>query len=250
MSRYSRVLPSLVAAAVVSHTAAAQEPLRVMSYNIRNCRGMDDIGIINVERIAGVITNQAPDVVALQELDRRTRRSTGRDILEEIAALTGRVGTFGEAIPLEGGAYGIGILSKQKPLRSYSLALPGKEERRALLVCEFDTFVFFCTHLSLHDESRLESAIIINREQAKFSKPVLLAGDFNARPDSPVMGEFEKTWTRISPLLPTFPSNAPKLTIDYIFVSANAAVQVPESRVVDEPVASDHCPLLARVLFQ
>ena len=115
------------------------------------------------------------------------------------------------------------------------------------MVCEFDTFVFFCTHLSLTAESRQASAEMINREQAKFSKPVLLAGDFNAEPDSAVIKAFEKFWQRVSPLLPTFPADKPDRTIDYIFVSKNTAVQVSESSVVNEPAASDHRPVFSRV---
>jgi len=221
-----------------------------MSYNVRNCRGLDDYHSINVTRIAGVISNQAPDVVALQELDRKAKRSMGRDVLQEIASSTGMTGTYGEAIPFQGGSYGVGVLSKTKPLRSYHLPLPGKEEPRTLLVCEFDTFVFFCTHLSLTAESRQISAEIIKREQAKFSKPVLLAGDFNAEPDSAVMQEFGKSWKRVSPLLPTFPADKPDRIIDYIFVSGNTAVQVPETHVVNEPVASDHRPVFSRVTFE
>jgi len=251
-NRFFRLLPSLVVSAVFfsCQPAGAQESLRVLSYNVRNCRGLDDYQSINVARIAGVVSNQTPDVVALQELDRKAKRSMGRDVLQELAAATGMTGTYGEATPFQGGSYGVGILSKNKPLRSYHLPLPGKEEVRTLLVCEFDTFVFFCTHLSLTAESRQASAEIINREQAKFSKPVLLAGDFNAEPDSAVVQEFGKSWKRVSPLLPTFPADKPDRTIDYIFVSGNTAVQASESRVVNEPVASDHRPVFSRVSFK
>jgi len=252
MSRFFCLLPSIVVSALLfsCQPAGAQEALRVLSYNVRNCRGLDDYNSLNVARTARAISNQAPDVVALQELDRKAKRSTGRDVLQELAAATGMTGTYGEAIPFQGGSYGVGILSKNKPLRSYHLPLPGKEEARTLLVCEFDTFVFFCTHLSLTAESRQASAEIINREQAKFSKPVLLAGDFNAEPDSAVVQEFEKSWKRVSPLLPTFPADKPDRTIDYIFVSGNTAVQTSESRVVNEPVASDHRPVFSRVSFK
>ena len=166
------------------------------------------------------------------------------------SGVTGMIGTFGEAIPYQGGAYGVGILSKTKPLRSYHLPLPGKEEPRTLLVCEFDTCVFFCTHLSLTAESRQASAEIINQEQAKFNKPVLLAGDFNAKPETTEMLVFEKFWTRISPLQPTFPADKPDRIIDYIFVSKNTTVEVPESCVVNEPMASDHRPIFAHVIFK
>ena len=251
LNRFSRLLPSLVASALIlsCNPAGAQESLRVLSYNIRNGRGLTGPDI-DVGRVVRVITNQAPDVVALQELDRKTKRSEGRDLLQELAAATGMTGTYGEAIPFQGGAYGVGILSNTKPVRSYHLPLPGKEEARTLLVCEFGTFVFFCTHLSLTAESRQASVEIINRERAKFDKPVLLAGDFNAEPDSEVVQGLDKFWTRVTPLLPTFPADKPDRTIDYIFVSKNTAVQTSESCVVNEPAASDHRPVFSRVSFK
>ncbi len=76
------------ALAVLFTTVHAQESLRVLSYNVRNCRGLDDASVVDVARIARVITNQAPDVAAIQELDCKTSRSGGRDVLRELAAAT------------------------------------------------------------------------------------------------------------------------------------------------------------------
>src|SRR5690606_25634562 len=47
--------------------AARAETLRVMTYNVHSCIGMD--GKLDPERIARVIARARPDVVALQELD-------------------------------------------------------------------------------------------------------------------------------------------------------------------------------------
>ncbi len=155
------------------------------------------------------------------------------------------VGSYGAAIPFQGGTYGIGVLSKTKPVRSYQVALPGREEARTLLVCEFDDFVFFCTHLSLTAADQKTAAGIINHEKNRFgNKPVFLAGDFNADPNSETVRLLEKSWKRLSPLLLTFPANRPNRTIDYIFVSSDASFDVSEARVIDESAASDHRPVL------
>ncbi len=251
MNRCFCLLPSIFASVLVGcyTPVGRQESLRILSYNVRNCRGLDTPQTIDVARTAGVITNQAPDVVALQELDFQAKRSAGRDVLQELAVATGMIGTYGAAIPFQGGSYGVGILSKRKPLRSYNLPLPGKEEARTLLVCEFDTFVFCCTHFSLTAESRAASVEIINQEKAKFSKPVFLAGDINDKPESAVVQAFEKSWKRISTLAPTFPANKPDRIIDYVFVSKGTEVKISESYVVDEPAASDHRPVFVRVSF-
>ena len=50
-----------------------QNQLQVMSYNVRHCAGMDMV--LDYDRTALVISEQQPDVVALQELDSMTSRS-------------------------------------------------------------------------------------------------------------------------------------------------------------------------------
>lgn len=57
--------------------------LRIMSYNIRNGRGMDDVA--DFRRTADVIIKACPDIVAVQEIDSVTGRSGGKDVLREIA---------------------------------------------------------------------------------------------------------------------------------------------------------------------
>ena len=47
-----------------------QDTLKVMTYNVRHCAGMDLV--LDYDRTAAVIAQQQPDVVALQELDSMT----------------------------------------------------------------------------------------------------------------------------------------------------------------------------------
>ncbi|WP_343230339.1 endonuclease/exonuclease/phosphatase family protein, partial [uncultured Akkermansia sp.] len=86
----------------------------LMSYNVKNGTGMD--GRRDYDRTARVIAAEKPDVVALQELDQGTIRSSGRDTLQELAARTTLTGTYAKAIDYSGGSYGVGILSREKPL--------------------------------------------------------------------------------------------------------------------------------------
>ena len=110
--------------------------LRIMSYNIRNGRGLDNVA--DFWRTAEVINKICPDVVAVQEIDSVTGRSGGKDVLREIAGLTLMYYTYAPAIDYDGGKYGIGMLSKEKPLCYRYLPLPGREEARTLLVVEFE----------------------------------------------------------------------------------------------------------------
>ena len=64
-----------------------QDTLKVMTYNVRHCAGMDLV--LDYDRTAAVIVQQQPDVVALQELDSMTDRSEQRYQLDELASRTG-----------------------------------------------------------------------------------------------------------------------------------------------------------------
>jgi len=54
-------------------TTDGQNQLKVMTYNVRHCAGMDLV--LDYDRTATVIAQQQPDVIALQELDSITSRS-------------------------------------------------------------------------------------------------------------------------------------------------------------------------------
>ena len=68
-----RKLLLLLFSALFVLSAQAEDVLRLMTYNVRNANGMD--GICNYQRVANVINNARPDIVAIQELDSMTARS-------------------------------------------------------------------------------------------------------------------------------------------------------------------------------
>lgn len=226
-------------------SAQAQNTLRLMTYNIKNANGMDDVR--SFQRIANVINNASPDVVAVQEVDSMTHRSGQKYVLGEIAERTQMHAYFAPAIDYDGGKYGVGLLTKQAPIRLQTMPLPGREEARTLILAEFEDYIYCCTHLSLTEEDRMESLKVLKTFADSSKKPFFLAGDMNAEPESAFIKELQKEYQIISnPKQPTFPAPEPKETIDYIAsLKQNAAgFAVISARVLNEPVASDHRPLL------
>jgi endonuclease/exonuclease/phosphatase family metal-dependent hydrolase len=224
--------------------------VRILSYNVKNCQGMD--GNVDYKRIADIITRIDPAVVALQELDSATTRSKGVVVLNELARLTGMNAVYGASIDFQGGKYGIGILTKEKPLMWKRIPLPGREERRSLLYVELNKFVFGCTHFSLNKEDRLSSAEIVNTVFKGSSKPVIIAGDFNAVPASPVIGTISRDWVILTDTsMVTSPADNPRRCIDYIlgYKATNRNFHTRRAVVVQEHVASDHLPVWAEVSF-
>ncbi|HEV7330574.1 MAG TPA: endonuclease/exonuclease/phosphatase family protein [Flavisolibacter sp.] len=225
-------------------TAAQQKNLKLLSYNIRNGKGMDNQ--TDYDRTVAVLKKADPHVMALQEVDSITGRSKGVDVLSLLAEKTGMHGVYGAAINYNGGRYGVGILSGEKPLQHYTVPLPGREEQRVLLVAEFSDYVIFCTHLSLTAEDRLASIAVVNRQAEGFTKPIYLLGDLNAEPSSTFLRELKKSWTLLSDESPTFPAPKPNKCIDYI-LSRNSQMKNSVAMVIDEPLASDHRPVMVEM---
>lgn len=229
-------------------SVAEGNTIRVMSYNIRNGRGLDDIA--DLRRTANVILEVAPDVVAVQEVDSVTGRSGQKDILRLLGEETLLYPTYAPAIPYDGGKYGIGILSKEKPLSHQNIPLPGREEERTLLLVEFDTYVFCCTHLSLTPEDQMLSLPIIRKAAETIRKPLFIAGDWNATAGSDFIAEISKDFQLLSnPKTATFPADAPDSCLDYIAgytkngrLFTSLSTWVPEAKV-----ASDHRPVVADI---
>ena len=211
-----------------------QDPLLVMTYNVRHCAGMDMV--VDYERIAEAIRRKKPDVVALQELDSMTGRSGHCYQLGELARRTGYEPVFGPAIDYDGGQYGVGVLVKETPLSTKCIPLPG-EEPRVLLVVELKDYVMACTHLDLEEEAR------------RWQKPFVLAGDWNDTPGSVLLQEMEKYFTILSVSEPSYPADVPVDCLDYIAIFKGREAEVMESVVIEEPEASDHRPVMVRALI-
>ncbi|MCA9018054.1 MAG: endonuclease/exonuclease/phosphatase family protein, partial [Planctomycetaceae bacterium] len=77
--------------------------------------------------------------------------------------------------------------------------------------------------------------------------PTILAGDMNALPDTEPIQILLKQWTNAidKDATPTAPSTKPKSRIDYIFYRPATRFEMVESKVIDEPLASDHRPVFA-----
>ena len=128
------------------------------------------------------------------------------------------------------------------------------------MVIETPKYIFAACHLDhIGATARtVQARTITETLQARYGnsrKPVFLAGDFNATPDSPVIRQMSRDWTLISVLGDSYSAKDPHTCIDYIFLLHNrAAVRVEGGAVATEftsgdvAVASDHLPLYVDVV--
>jgi len=227
--------------------------LRVFSYNIHHGVGLD--GKLDLNRIAEVIKKQKPDLVALQEVDKMVPRSGKVDQAAELAKLLGMHHAYGKCIDLDGGEYGNAILSRHPIQDTMVHKLPGPGEARAVL----ETIIhlqgkkvsFASVHLDWEkDATRLGQVQAMEKVLSLRNHPVIMAGDFNATPDSEPMKLVAKNWivSQKSGQPLTIPANDPKKEIDYILYRGLIEAKA-SCLVLDEAVASDHRPLIGVIIL-
>ncbi len=259
-----RLLATLVGALMLcggcTRAAEAEPTLRVMSYNIR--RGLGNDGKLDLERIAGIIAAERPDVVCLQEIDRKTVRSQGLDIPALLAEALAMRPIYGPNLELQGGHYGNLILTRLPVLAERNIKLPtpeGVEPRGALhvtLELAGGPIDIFCTHLGLVQDQRLAQVRhLLEQMQASPGRPTLLVGDLNEVEGQPPLQQLLETLDDAAAQdpagrQPTFHAEDPDRRIDYILHTPH--FRTCSLRVImDERtrVASDHLPLVGELVF-
>ncbi len=239
--------------------------LRVMTYNVHSCVGMD--GKLSPERIARVISQCDADVVALQELDVGRRRTRAINQAHAIARELKMEFHFHPAISLAEELYGDAVLSRY-PLRLVRAGglptLPDRsdlEPRGALWVAiEFagQEVQLINTHLGLEGPERLQQVKALLGPDwlahADCRGPTILCGDLNALPSSLVCRQLK---TRLEDAQLQLADHRPKQTfftrlpvgrIDHVFVSDElkvTAVEVPRTDLIRR--ASDHLPVIVEL---
>lgn len=243
-----------VAGSLRADESPAPARLRVLTYNIHHGEGVD--GKLDLQRIAAIIRGAEPDLVALQEVDQNLPRTGKVDQPAELARLCGMHVAFGGNYQFDGGDYGNTVLSR-RPIRrhqNHRLPMPTPGEPRGVLEVEIELeggepLVLLATHLDHRplDRSRRESAAAINELATAAPEGLwILAGDLNALPESDVLKLFQAEWhSTAEKSLLTSPAPTPRRQIDYVLVRPVSRWRVVEVQVLDEPVASDHRPLLA-----
>lgn len=235
---------------------------RIMTYNVHRCVGVDRK--LDVDRIAAVIAEYEPDVVALQELDVGRARTGGVDQAHAIAERLQMTFHFNAAMRVEKEQYGDAILTRrpERLVKAGALptikGVPGLEPRGALwLAVDFDGVEVnvLTTHLGLVPrEQRLQAAALTGKDwlgDPRCADPTILVGDFNVtaltRPYQQfltVLADGQRA-EGIDRAVPTFPSSFPVLRIDHVFVSPRIRViRVQTPLFPLARMASDHLPLV------
>ena len=230
--------------------------LTLLSYNVGVFSKYEDNTIPDV---ADVIRDADASFVALNELDSCNRRHANYQLKDLAEELGGWSYQFASAFPYAGGAYGNGVVSRDKVINRYKVHLPKSDgsEPRSIAVVETDRCVFASVHLDYVGENSQRDQIAALNDWFKAvyagsKKPVFLCGDFNAEPESEAIDLMRQDWTQLTGTDFTYSTKNPRKCIDFVFAWKKAApVEVASSEVLTEGTEdlSDHYPVKVVVKF-
>jgi len=246
----------------------AVKPLRVATYNVHGCVGMD--GQRSEGRIAEVIASMSADIVGLQELDLGRARSAHADQVALIARQLGWKYHFHPAMRSGDEQYGNAIVSRFPIALKRAAEMPGaapwycREQRSAIWMqaeTDLGAVHIINSHLGLgYSERRLQAKLLIGPAwlgSVPPDEPAILLGDFNSVRTSRAYRLIEahlrdvRTLVRPSRAFHTFPTRFPSLAVDHIFV--NPALSPTHLNVHRTPLArlaSDHFPLVCELTLK
>jgi endonuclease/exonuclease/phosphatase family metal-dependent hydrolase len=236
--------------------------MKILTWNVHHCVGMDRKH--DPARVAALIRDLDPDIVALQELEANHRRS---DRLDQPGYLAAELGMDVDYHPprIRGDAgFGNAVFTRHRLRHRRSGLLPGlrliRLQRRGALWSEVEVggrrLQVINTHFGLVGRERLLQA----RELCgpKWLEhpdcrhhPSIVCGDFNATPRSRpyrllagALRDAGRLAGERKPA-PTWPSVLPLVRYDHLFVGHGIAVkQVQVVTTARARLASDHLPVL------
>lgn len=234
--------------------------LRVLSYNIRH--GADINWEMRLKEQVEFIASRNADLIALQEVDNKCQRSGNIDEAQLFADSMSMQSVFQKFIDLQGGTYGIAALSKLAISKvEPKFYTPGGEPRNfpLLHIKLAETEVLFVPlHFDwLSDNTvRKKQAQELIADLDKSGMAVILAGDFNALPNSATMQLFSaagfsfKTGKRH-----TFHGSKgddTSIEIDFIAVRSNNELQLEllHTETLEQRELSDHAAVEAQIRWQ
>ena len=206
---------------------------------------------VNFDKIVEFLRDQSPDIIGLIEVDIGSYRSGRVNQAKTIAAELGGAHVYESKYGVMSLANRVPVLREQGNafITSRDIVASGfhyfeQGVKRLVIELQFEDFVIFLVHLSLHYRHRQYQLSDLHTLFTTVDKPMLVAGDFNAFWGSRELDLFMAA-TNLrnanTDSLPTFPSYSPRQQFDFILHSPEIRIERFE---IPRVIHSDHLPLV------
>lgn len=222
--------------------------MKIMTFNILHCMNYKTKKI-SFEDFSREILSINAHFVGLNEVRGKGFLKDYTDQTKKLGKLTDMNYYFGKAIDVAGVApYGNAFLSKYPIISAETIKIPDSKEKtgsqtyesRCIIKAEIaanEKYTVLVTHMGLNKDER-ENAIKTLIGIAPEKKCIIM-GDFNCTPDSEELALLFKKYNCSDTETFTFPSDNPRIKIDYIFTSPDIEVI---SKGTSQNIVSDHLP--------
>ncbi len=250
--------------------------IKLMTFNIAHGRGLSLYqgfssakGISkNLDRIAHIIRNEQPDIVALQEIDSSSHWNKHINLLDYLQSATNYPHTIHGIHNRRSGrkplAYGNAFLSKF-PVKNWKVESFGSKElgekgflEACFLIDEVEIDIinlhldFRSRRTRLQQVDRLLSSIHAKSLADPYHLPPIICGDFNtsSRSSRDALHQLiersagEEDYRYFPKKERTFPAHFPSRGLDFILLAA--PFEAAKTEVI-KSWASDHLPVLTRI---
>ena len=232
--------------------------MNILTFNTQHCMNFVTRQI-DFPKFAETIRSFDADIVSLNEMRMAGEHPEYTDQVPELARLAGYpYWYFAKALDVRGAnPYGDALLSRYPILFAETIPIPDPDDKvgdrwfetRCLLHAKLDVpggLDVFVTHFGLNPSEQVNAVetVIAHLTNSR----CILMGDFNVSPEDPVLDPIHQRLFDTAALFPqallSYPSNAPEIKIDYIFLSPDLKATFAD---IPPIVMSDHRPYVATI---
>lgn len=235
--------------------------IKVMTFNIQH--GIDHPHriktkemVVDLDKVINLIKKYSPDIVGLNEVYDAPHPFLEKQA-EYIASKLGYYYEFGKAINIKNGYYGNALISKYPIDKVQIIKIPDPIEKnenvfyesrsiiKSIIKVNGESYNVLVSHFGLAESERKNATNTLLNCIENLDN-VIFMGDLNMERENLNIQKIEnKLKNCLISENYTYPSDNPKIKIDYIFVSKD--MEIKDSQIINE-VVSDHLPHITTIL--
>lgn len=210
--------------AILMFSCTAPKVLTLLTYNA--------VEKNEYTNIAFLLNYELPDIVALQGVDYETEFGQDSDAITIFKQLSQKESGFTRNILYDEDAKGVGILTDNLPLESFSIPLPGRVGNPVALIHQYSDCIVVSAQFPHDLENQLKAVAVVDSVAAIFAPlriPIIIAGTMPFERDSEPFRRMTRNYGLLNETLIAEASNQTEAQIadpcyDYIWVYTGSGI--------------------------